>query len=46
VTPEFVIDAYHRLIHIEKSFRISKHDLQARPIFWLDAVDDADQASA
>jgi hypothetical protein len=33
VTPEFVIDAYHRLIHIEKSFRMSKHDLQARPIY-------------
>src|SRR5690625_3082892 len=29
----FVIDAYHRLFHIEKSFRMSKHDLQARPIY-------------
>jgi hypothetical protein len=28
-----VIDAYHRLIEIEKSFRMSKHDLQARPIY-------------
>jgi hypothetical protein len=28
-----VIDAYHRLFHIEKSFRMSKHDLQARPIY-------------
>jgi Transposase DDE domain len=33
VTHEFVIDAYHRLIQIEKSFRMSKHDLQARPIY-------------
>src|SRR5207248_2464024 len=33
VTPEFVIDAYHRLFQIEKSFRMSKHDLQARPIY-------------
>ncbi len=32
-TPEFVIDAYHRLWHIEKSFRMSKHDLRARPIY-------------
>ena len=32
-TPELVIRAYHRLWHIEKSFRMSKHDLQARPIF-------------
>jgi transposase len=33
VAPEFVIDAYHQLWHIEKSFRMSKHDLQARPIY-------------
>ena len=32
-TPEFVIGAYHRLWHIEKSFRMSKHDLRARPIY-------------
>lgn len=32
-TPQFVIDAYHRLWRIEKSFRMSKHDLQARPIY-------------
>ncbi len=32
VTAEFVIDAYHRLFHIEKSLRMSKHDLRARPI--------------
>jgi hypothetical protein len=33
VTADFVIDAYHRLFQIEKSFRMSKHDLQARPIY-------------
>jgi Transposase DDE domain len=32
ITAEFVIGAYHRLIEVEKSFRMSKHDLQARPI--------------
>jgi hypothetical protein len=32
-TPEFVIGAYQRLFQIEKSFRMSKHDLQARPIY-------------
>jgi transposase len=32
-TPEFVIEAYHQLWHIEKSFRMSKHDLRARPIY-------------
>lgn len=32
-TPEFVIGAYQRLYEIERSFRMSKHDLQARPIF-------------
>jgi transposase len=31
-TPEFVLDAY-QLWHIEKSFRMSKHDLQARPVY-------------
>jgi hypothetical protein len=30
---EFVIDAYHRLYEIEASFRMSKHDLAARPIY-------------
>jgi hypothetical protein len=29
----FVIDAYHQLWHIEKAFRMSRHDLQARPIY-------------
>ena len=28
-----VIDAYHDLWNIEQSFRMSKHDLKARPIF-------------
>jgi hypothetical protein len=28
-----VIGAYHQLWHIEKSFRMSKHDLHARPIY-------------
>ena len=31
VTAEFVIGAYHQLFQIEKSFRMSKSDLQARP---------------
>jgi len=30
---EFVIDAYHRLIEAEKSFRMSKSDLRARPTY-------------
>ena len=33
VTAEFVIGSYHRLSGIEKSFRMSKSDLQARPIY-------------
>jgi hypothetical protein len=33
ITAGFVIAAYHRLFEIEKSFRMSKHDLQARPIY-------------
>jgi len=33
ITAEFVIGAYHRLFEIEKSFRMSKSDLQARPIY-------------
>ena len=32
-TRGFVIDAYHRLFQIEASFRMSKHDLAARPIY-------------
>ena len=30
---QFVIDGYHQLWRIEKAFRMSKHDLQARPIY-------------
>lgn len=30
---EFIIGAYHQLWRIEKSFRMSKHDLAARPIY-------------
>jgi hypothetical protein len=33
VTADFVIGSYHRLFETEKSFRMSKHDLQARPIY-------------
>jgi hypothetical protein len=33
VTAEFVIGAYHRLFQIEKAFRMSKSDLQARPVY-------------
>ncbi len=32
-TAQFVIDAYHQLWRIENSFRMSKHDLRARPIY-------------
>lgn len=32
-TPEKVIGAYHRLYQIEKSFRMAKSDLAARPIY-------------
>lgn len=32
-TPGFVIGAYHDLFRIEKAFRMSKHDLAARPIY-------------
>lgn len=31
--PELVIDAYHQLFQIEKSFRMAKSDLRARPVF-------------
>jgi Cation efflux family len=33
VTAGFVISSYHDLWRIEKSFRMSKHDLQARPVY-------------
>jgi transposase len=32
-TAELVIGAYHQLWQVEKSFRMSKSDLSARPIF-------------
>ncbi len=32
-TADQVIGAYHQLWHVEKAFRMSKHDLQARPIY-------------
>ena len=32
-TPEYVIGAYHQLWQIEKSFRMSKSDLRAGPIY-------------
>ncbi|MBS2966339.1 IS1634 family transposase [Actinocrinis puniceicyclus] len=33
VTADFVIGAYHQLWNIEKSFRMAKSDLRARPIY-------------
>ncbi len=30
---DFVIGAYHQLWRVEKAFRMSKHDLRARPIY-------------
>jgi Transposase DDE domain len=33
VSAEFVIGSYHQLFQIEKSFRMAKSDLQARPIY-------------
>jgi transposase len=33
IDAQTVIDAYHRLFQIERSFRMSKSDLKARPIF-------------
>jgi hypothetical protein len=33
VTADFVIGSYHQLFEIEKSFRMSKSDLQARPVY-------------
>ena len=33
VTAEFVTGAYHQLFEIERSFRMAKSDLQARPIY-------------
>src|SRR5205823_93700 len=33
VTADFVIGSYRRLFEIEKSFRMAKSDLQARPVY-------------
>lgn len=33
VPPQEVINAYHQLFQVEKSFRMAKSDLRARPIF-------------
>jgi transposase len=33
IPPQQVIDAYHQLFQVEKTFRMSKSDLKARPIF-------------
>jgi Transposase DDE domain len=33
ITAEFVIGSYHQLFQIEKSFRMAKSDLRARPIY-------------
>jgi len=33
LTAEQTIAAYHQLWHVEKAFRMSKHDLRARPIY-------------
>jgi len=33
VTPDFVISPRHQLFQIERSFRMSKSDLQARPVY-------------
>ncbi|MDR1768708.1 MAG: IS1634 family transposase [Propionibacteriaceae bacterium] len=31
--PAFVIGAHHELWHVERAFKMSKHDLRARPIY-------------
>jgi hypothetical protein len=38
--PQEIINAYHQLFQVEKSFRMSKSDLKARPIFHhkLDSI--------
>lgn len=33
ISAQLIIDAYHQLFQVEKSFRMSKSDLKARPIF-------------
>lgn len=41
IPPEEIINAYHKLFNVEKSFRMAKSDLKARPIFhWKkDAIE-------
>jgi len=41
VDPAVLIDSYHQLYEVERSFRMSKHDLKARPVFHhrRDAID-------
>lgn len=40
VSPQEIINAYHQLFQVEKSFRMSKSDLKARPVFHrkLDSI--------
>lgn len=40
VPPQEIINAYHQLFQVEKSFRMAKSDLQARPVFHhkLDSI--------
>ena len=40
VSPLEIINNYHQLFQVEKSFRMSKHDLKARPIYHykLDSI--------
>jgi len=40
VPPQEIINAYHQLFQVEKSFRMAKSDLKARPIFHhkLDSI--------
>lgn len=38
VAADFVISSYHELWRIEKSFRMSKSDLRARPIYHRDQL--------
>ena len=33
INPQLIISRYHDLWHVEKSFRIAKSDLKARPIY-------------
>ena len=33
VDAQEVINSHHELWHVEQSFRMSKHDLRARPVF-------------